>query len=68
MINYGTDIAVDSRGLKSDAVKIIYHIRKRGVCVYKDGIWKRMKPRHYDGAWVKSKPYVYDSTWKDGGV
>ena len=55
--------AVDSRGLKSDAVKIIYHIRKRGVCLYKDGTWKHQKVRLYNGAWVKvKKSYVfYDS-------
>ena len=56
--------AVDSRGLKSDVVNIVCHIRKRGVCLYKDGIWKHMKARHYNGAWVKSKPYVCDgSNW-----
>lgn len=56
--------AVDSRGLKSDVVNIVCHIRKRGVCVYEDGIWKHMKVRHYNGAWVKSKPYVCDGEWK----
>ena len=35
--------AVDSRGCESDVVNLVYHLRKKGFCIYKDGIWKPYK-------------------------
>ena len=57
--------AVDSRGLESDVVNLVYHLRKRGFCIYKDGIWKPYKAIVYmNGAHTKTKGRIYNNSWK----
>ena len=57
--------AVDSRGFESDVVNLAYHLRKRGFCIYKDGIWKPHKAIVYtNGAHTKTKGRIYDNGWK----
>ena len=57
--------AVDSRGFESDVVNLTYHLRKKGFCIYKDGIWKPYKAIVYmNGAHTKTKGRIYDNGWK----
>lgn len=58
--------AVDSRGFESDVVNLVYHLRKRGFCIYKDGIWKPHKAIVYmNGAHTKTKGRIYNNnSWK----
>ena len=57
--------AVDSRGFESDVVNLAYHLRKKGFCIYKDGIWKPHKAIVYmNGAHTKTKGRLYDNGWK----
>ena len=57
--------AVDSRGFESDVVNLAYHLRKRGFCIYKDGIWKPCKAIVYmNGAHTKTKNRIYNNGWK----
>ena len=57
--------AVDSRGFESDVVNLVYHLRKRGFCIYKDGIWKPYKAIVYmNGAHTKTKGRIYNNSWK----
>lgn len=57
--------AVDSRGFESDVVNLTYHLRKKGFCIYKDGIWKPHKAIVYmNGAHTKTKGRIYNNSWK----
>ena len=57
--------AVDSRGFESDVVNLVYHLRKRGFCIYKDGVWKPYKAIVYmNGAHTKTKGRIYNNSWK----
>ena len=57
--------AVDSRGFESDVVNLAYHLRKKGFCIYKDGIWKPHKAIVCtNGVHTKTKGRIYDNGWK----
>ena len=57
--------AVDSRGFESDVVNLAYHLRKKGFCIYKDGVWKSHKAIVYmNGVHTKTKGRIYDNGWK----
>ena len=57
--------AVDSRGFESDVVNLVYHLRKKGFCIYKDGNWKSHNAIVYmNGAHTKTKGRLYDNGWK----
>ena len=57
--------AVDSRGFESDVVNLVYHLRKKGFCIYKDGNWKPHKAIVYmNGAHTKTKGRIYNNGWK----
>ena len=57
--------AVDSRGFESDVVNLVYHLRKKGFCIYKDGIWKPHKAIVCtNGVHTKTKGRIYDNGWK----
>lgn len=52
---------VDSNGSKSETVKVVCNIRKRGFCVYDKGRWKKVSPYVYrDGEYKRLNGAVYD--------
>lgn len=61
-----TIYAVDSRGFLSDPVYVVWSIRRKGACVYSNGIsWNSTIPYIYiNGQWVKCDYMLYtNSSW-----
>lgn len=58
--------AIDSRGFASDPIYVAWYLRKKGVCVFKDGFWTPANSIAYtNGAWDYKQAYVYvGENWK----